>query len=757
MKINLKEHIANLQKRELSKVLSSDNSLLFVGTHLDKEFLPHLKACVGSCTVHLKIGTVSTVTEVLMHAKAKGVTRVISTNIDLLKKLLNWQKRKAPSLDSYTGSYFVREGVEIVFIRPIKQLVTIPFVKFLTTRIVTKLTNPDGWYVPTEFTWRLIEDHQAEYDLLATADLICIDIETVREDAAIRCISYTGFWLDSHTSVSLELPMNSELNLTWMRKYNLLAPAKIFQNGKYDIAYLARYNAPVVNWLWDTAHLFHSWYSELPKDLGFLNSFFIREATYWKDLSETDDLHEYYRYNCLDTWGTGNAFLAMLRESPQWALENYKKEFPLVFPCHLAEMTGIKRDMPALVKAKNEQQLIVDTLGKELDTMLGVTGFNVKSNPQMKSLLKVLGCGDMKSADAKHLTKAAYRHPLNNRVLTKVLEIRKARDLVSKYLMPGKEFLATDRILYALNPHGTDTSRLASKEHHFWCGINKQNIPRGPIVKQTFIADEGFLMCEVDLAQAESRDTAYIAGEEALIHAVEYSPDFHSNNASKFFGKAFELIYDAIKKEVLDKPMRQLSKNVNHGANYNMGAATLVLTMGEDAIFKARRLLGLPRFMTAVQIAQHLIDQFHRTYPGLRETFYTGVVNEIAKTHMLTHHLVGESGWTRYCFKNPAANKEHLNAYIAHPPQSLNAQTLNKAWLNVFLKVALPNPTTFKLCSQIHDSIFFQHRIGHEHHKQEIVEAMQIPVTIKGYDDKVRTFTVPAEASNSGTNWAQLK
>ena len=54
----------------------------------------------------------------------------------------------------------------------------------------------------------------------------------------------------------------------------------------------------------------------------------------------------------------------------------------------------------------------------------------------------------------------------------------------------------------------------------------------------------------------------------------------------------------------------------------------------------------------------------------------------------------------------------------------------------------------FKLIAQIHDSILFQYRKGHEYLIDMVVKMMQIPVTVKAYDGKIRTFTVPASAKN---------
>lgn len=730
--------------------------LFFLGTPEDKPYLPRLKSLVGVTPISGSVAPITTLAEVLLQCKKHGFTAVITTNPVLLSKLVGETGlRRKPSVDNYAGSLFVRDGIEFVIINPLAQLISVPYGNFITRRYISKVTDKAAWRPASHFNWRIIDAHNVQeiYEKYQTAWLIAFDIETFSSPLSIRCIGYTAVFYDAAgiTTHSSVLPIDSDFALAWMRKFNALPAAKIAQNGKYDIAYLSMYNAVPYNYLWDTATMFHSYYSELPKDLGFLQAFFVREAQYWKDLASTNDLHEYYLYNAKDTWATAHAFLNMVSELPQWAAENYKNEFPLLFPCHMAEMTGIKRDLKELKIAAAEQEAEIIGKSAALDKMLGMTDFNVASPKQMKALLTVLGCGDLESADEKNLKKASLRHPLNARIISDILKVRKARKLVSTYLTPGKEYHG--RILYALNPHGTDTGRLASKEHHFWCGLQVQNIPRGAAVKRTLIADDGFRIAECDLEQAESRDTAHIAGDENLINAVSGTRDFHSVNASAFFGVPYDSIYDSSAGKPKDKALRDLAKRVNHGANYLMGANVLVDTMGEDKVYAAARILKLPRMWTPKQIAEHLLGQFHKTYPQLSRTFYPGVIHEIATTHMLwskaehdCDYQASRRGLTRYCFGDPGKSKSDLNAYVAHVPQSLNAMTLNKAFMRVFYDIAL-NPKYsphFKLCAQIHDSILFQFREGHEYLCDMVKERMEIPVTIKGYDGKSRTFTVPA-------------
>ena len=513
-------------------------------------------------------------------------------------------------MDSYVGSYFTVTGltgepIEIVFIHPLPRLVRQAYIPFITRRFITKLTEPDNWPTIAPFSWELLthQNEEAQFAIFTSKDVefVTIDIETLRTNATIRCLSYSAVIKEGTSIQTVVLPIDDEYSINIMRKWNWLITApKCLQNGKYDIAYLARYGAPLSNYLLDTAHFFHAWYSELPKDLGFLNSFFVREATYWKDLSDTNDLMEYYRYNALDTWGTSACMVAMLAEAPKWAYTNYILEFPLVPACHMCEMTGMHRDQERLEESRAEQTAIIDSHSITLDRILGVHGFNVKSPIHVKLLFKTLGCKDIQSTDEKSLNRVRFRHPFNAKFINLILGARSARTLRESYLHVGDsatEFSRPDgtgnRVLFGLHPHGTKSSRLASTEHAFWAGMNIQKIPRGDVIKRTVKADPGFYFSEVDKEQAESRYTAYLSGDEALINAVEHSPDFHSQNASAFFGVPFSDIYDTDKGEVINKALRDLAKRVNHGVNYNMGPNILVQTMGEENIIRASPVTNL--------------------------------------------------------------------------------------------------------------------------------------------------------------------
>lgn len=796
----------------MNTLQSTPTIAAFIGTPDDKEYIPHLKGMFNGLTTYVCLEPMTMITHLEIYCARKNISRIVSTSVPLLQKFVEKHgATKLPnSISDYAGSVFSYKGLEIVFVSPLKQLFTVSYGKFLAQRYISKVCAPESWTEATTFQWSVLDTPsriEAAYHDLSQAYAIAIDIETFRSPLSIRCIGYCGVFIGAGgvlTTRAYVLPLDSVFNLIWIRKLNDLSPQKIFQNGKYDNAYLLRYNAPPRNWLWDTQHFFHSWYSELPKDLAFLNAFFLRKVVYWKDLAETSDLYEYYKYNAMDTWATANVWIRQLVSAPDWARNNYTLEFPLVYPCLLAEMTGIKRDQEKLIEARKDIDTAESAALKSLQTVLDVPAFNPGSPVQVKTLLNALGCADIDSTNEKDLAKAKLRHPLNNLIFEKVLNIRGLRKLKTTYLrLPedakkngeggSKEFYG--RILYSLNPHGTDTGRLASREHAFWCGLQIQNIPRGEPgepshTKTTLCADEGFYLGESDLEQAESRDTAFISGDKNLIEAVSGTRDFHSNNAAAFFGKSYDAIYDDSTGKTKDKPLRDLSKRTNHGANYNMGDGVMVDTMGLDKVWMAKKLLALP-YISANAVCEHLLTVFHLRYPKIRGpinikntqvcailgipnseykfyspgTYYASVAYEVTTTRRLVsrayHHTelnarvfgadeksirayIERGDWTRYCFGKPDSNKPDLNSLVAHCPQSLNARTLNEAFIRVFYEIVLPNPTTFRLHAQIHDSILFSYAKGYESHAQRVRECMEIPVTVRDVSGTCRTFTIPA-------------
>lgn len=778
-------------------------NLAFLGTPQDTPFLPKLKPLLQGHNCFLPSQPLQYLALIEAYCRKRDIKHVITTDPEILKRLVDKEnlspEKIIPKINDYAGSIFLYGDIEILILDPLSHLWSVPYGSFLSRRFISKFINPSQWREPLPFSWAIFTERNADelYAIASRAKLLAIDIETKREHRSIQCVGYTAVdWLPDGTAtcISFVVPLTSVWALAWVRKLNTVPAAKIFQNGKYDNLYFLRFNSMPTNWIWDTAHFMHSWFAELPKDLGFLNAFFLRRVVYWKDLAEHADKEEFFRYCALDSWATANVLISQIMEAPAWAQRNYFLEFPLVFPSLLSEGTGLIRDpVRHLQKRKEVDGEITQSLNW-LRKVLHSTGFNPGSYQQVRKVLKMLTGKEHDESDEVYLKKISFIHPLNNLILGKILLYRGLVKLKGTYLRTdedkdkkgeggAKEYKGM--ILYSLNPHGTETGRNACRESALWCGFQVQNIPSGPQVKSTIRAPEGFFIGECDLEQAESRDTAYISGDPTLIQAVSSGQDFHSFNASAFFGVPYTEIYSDELKKALRKDLRTLAKPINHGANYNMGPAVMADSIGLKMVWEIKSRLNLP-FINPLEVTEAALTKFHLTYKTLRGiikfknpkvaaffglsnppyklfapgSWYQKVTMEIITTGLLVsrayHHTpfnlkkwdekeyIEQGDWTRRCFGDPENNKSDLNAYVAHPPQSLNARTLNEAYMQVFYDVALPYAEVFRLNAQIHDSILFCYKEGREELPEMVRQRMEIPVSVKDVSGNTRTFTVPA-------------
>lgn len=746
-------------------------------TEEDTNYLSTVKSLVPAGTkVPLSNVVPSTVMELVLTAKQRGVSQIATTSPKLLNLLLDG---KASAKMWYQGSIIEKFGMEFMPIAPLEQLYTIAHGKFLFKRYISKFTTPEKWWQIPQFTWELFEPKNAErlIDICEDATFISCDIETGDElEKVITCVGFTAVKISAGTitMTTFVVPFNDMFNYTFVKCICQCSTPKVFQNGQYDNDYLLRFGIPVYNYFADTLVLFHAWYAELPKRLDFLTSFLVRNWTYWKDESDTIDLMEYYRYNAKDCFVTALDFITLLRQMPDYAWHNFHMKMPIVFPSILAEMTGLRRDGEYY---KAEEVRFNEKLKEQLaavQAMVGCKFYNPNSPPQTARLFKALGSGDITATGKIERDKVAARHPINKRIMTAIKNYREDTKMAGTYLKDEVTTTKRDRdvgrtkswhgrILFSIRPSFTDTGRGASQESSFWCGWQTQNFPRDRkdfSFRRGIIADPGFYIGECDRSQAEARDTAYLAGDVGLIAAVEdTTKDFHGLNAAAFFGIPYDRIvnstWDSILEEwvheAVDKVIRDLSKRTNHGANYNMGAQVLLDTMGIENVVKAAQVLKLPRNWSLLQVTQYLLDCYDKKYPGVRKgAWYEKIKNDVASTSM----LVGPTGWTRYCFGDPSKSKQWMNAYAAHPPQSLNAMEMDYAYKRVFYEIAIPYSKDFKLGPQIHDSIFFQYRIGSVHLAWKVKQCMDNPIHVTDPFGINRLLRIPTDLKGEAVNWA---
>jgi hypothetical protein len=714
-------------------------------------------------------------------AKAKGagldaaiitdqllMTQVLQALPDFKPSFNKNGSEKKLSLNDYHGSFFTIPGfklnrekdLDVLILNPLSHLRTVPEAPFIFKRFVSKISKPESWFPQTEFTWELATESSIEalYEKFQTALLIAADIETDEgsELRTINCSGYCALFPDGSTH-AVVIPIDSMWGVQWMKLFNSLPAPKVYQGGLYDNLYKLRYGAPTYNWLYDTQHLFHSWFSELPKRLDYITAFALRYVRFWKDDGKSGGLLGHYEYNARDTWATLNSCLSLLLEMPAWAKENYLQEFPVVFPCLHCEADGMATDEAAFDASRKKVLETLEPIEARLRKWIH-PDFNPASSQQVKQLLKVLGCadknGNVKSSDEKALNAAAAAHPLNEFILSEILEVRGLRKLRDTYLV--KEKLWNGRLFCKFNPAGTDTGRLACMESSFWCGLSLQTIPGrdGPAIRSWIKADPGWLLGENDQPQSEARCVGYLSGCQNLIDLVEGPHDYHSWNAQSFFGVPYEEIYDEALKKTLNKALRDLSKRTNHGANYNMGAAVMLDTMGPKKVAEAKRVLKLPAKMTLLEVCGHLLAAYEKTYPEVKKDWY----DDIKRTIGITKKLVSPLGWTRHFFSDPKSSKPALNAAVAHGPQNLSVGIINKVFYRVWRESVYGSLRgALRIKAQIHDSILYGYK---DPAVPEMVKSLMVlPVQVKDIKGKTREMIIRPDisAKPGATHWSQLK
>lgn len=732
------------------------------GSELDRPYLNRFRELLGAQALKVSLENQEYAAGIGAKCKAHGITHIFCSNQTSLATLLKClpdfrhpvNKLGKPAnltLNDYAGSCFTIPGeklrcehdVKVVILNPLEHLVRVPEGAFIAKRFISKLTAPEKWYHQTAFTWEIWKPAKSE-ELLArfsTARLLSVDIETYRDDELrrIRCVGYCALFGDG-TTHSVVVPFQEPLAVEFVRKLNATEVPKLFQNGMYDNAYFMRWAAPVTGWLHDTLHFFHSWYAELSKDLGFITAFCVRDVRYWKDDSYGSEF-DLYEYNARDCWATLNAYLSMITEAPAWAHTNYLKEFPSVFPCLHMEIDGLKVNKERFEYNKSAAEIKLAKHAKNLAEWIHPK-FNPRSPVQVKNLLKVLGMGNVESSDAKALNAAAAVHPFNELVISEIIAYREQAKLLSTYFVWEKFW--NERLHYKTNPAGTESGRFASTESNYWCGLQIQNVPGGHDVKDWIECDAGWDgFGEGDYSQSEARCVGYMSGCTSLINLVESDKDYHSWNAHQFFGVPYEQV---------DKKLRNLSKRVNHGSNYNMGASVLLDTMGPKSVAEARNLLKLPAKWTLIQVCQHLLQTYEKTYPEVKRDWYDSIKRQIR----LTKKLVSPLGWTRYFFADPSASKPALNAAVAHGPQNLSVQIINEVFYKIWRDSVYGDLRgKVRIKAQIHDSIFFAYRGADT--PAIVQQRMKNPVQITDIKGVTRTMLIPPDMAAGGWYWSDIK
>lgn len=696
--------------------------------------------------------------------------------------LLNCIPNPKATLDNYRGSKF-NFSIPAIVINKLNHIHSVPYGAFLLESDIKKLTRLNE--VVPKFDYILL-DTQSEYTKhlkdIASSIFMSYDIETItllENEEELRAgetlISCAGWSTLSSTGVitSYVLPLvdfgvdhwredgQYELAIEFLRSVNKLPIPKAMHNGMYDCLHSIVYHAEPHNFAHDTMAMMHAEYSELPKTLDFVASLCLPDYIQWKDdaeaASKEKDIRKYWAYNAKDTWHTLRIAIHQLRNSPIYAKHNYADSFKLIYPALYCSFEGFKIDKEDQDKKRLEAQASLEKHEALLRVYVADPDFNPGSWQQVeKYIYRVFGAvkpniGKSKSGtDEKNLTVVAEQHPLLALLVSSILEYKGAQKAIGTYY---NYLQKKGRLLWALNPFGTESGRMACQSSSFWCGTQVQNIPK--YAKSNLVADDGFEIVEMDNKQSEGRCTAYLAQDVALITALEDPVyDFYKTLGTLFFQMKYEDVSDFFRNKVL--------KKIVHGTNYMMGAKTFKENIGVKVLHETAAILGfklVPKPSTRrkeeksiLGFCKELLDGYHSPFPRVR-AWYKEIYSEVATTGMLKSPL----GHVRKFFGDIVKDHNMLRSAVAHQPQNLSVTILNIGFWKIYKQLVVQPQLPlvlgdYRLKAQIHDSILAQYKVG----KKEIVlermvKLMDNPVEVHG-----RTLRIPVDAK-VGKVWSKCE
>src|SRR3990167_4248377 len=463
---------------------------------------------------------------------------------------------------------------------------------------------------------------------------------------------------------------------------------KVGQRYFFDQNYLARRYNFITHNVEDTFIAQGILTPDHPRDLGFLCSLWTRQP-YYKDDRKLNTRQQYgdetrfRRYNCLDSLTILRIIDAQKRELTHsghlWYF--YHKcdllESLLFIQCH-----GIAVDTAVLARLSKEAQEEMAILQDKVDAITHIH-LNLNSPQQLMNYFYIeKGYPPYKKdgkptvdADAMIRLEQTKKAP-EARLINKY---RSLRTLDSTFY--NMKLDADGRLRCEFNPIGGGISRLSSKQSSFGTGMNMQNLPLS--VKEALIADPGFYILGIDMAQAENRVVAYLWDVAEMIAAFESKQDVHSKTAALIFNKPVNLISKEKGSTSIGGGKyseRDVGKRANHAFNYDLGIDTFAIKN------------EIPR-----KDAEFIRNSYFRAYQEIK-LGHRDIQDQLRRTRKLTN-LLGRSAR----FYNEIDDSLFREGY-AYVPQTTVGDLMNMYGVQ-YVYNAQRIFRHFRLVDQIHDSI----------------------------------------------------
>lgn len=492
---------------------------------------------------------------------------------------------------------------------------------------------------------------------------------------------------------------------------------KTFQNAKYEINTLLKYNINLESIIFDT--MLASYVNDPSRKHGLKTQaaenidFFMTEIDELigkgKNQITMDDvpIEDASNYACDDAFAT-----LELTKYWQEKLDDdgkkllYEIEVPVSLVLAKMEAQGVALDTQYLSTLSEELNTNINEIEEKIYEIAGEK-FNINSPKQVGSILfeklgiqtKTKKRGAQKfSTDAKVLEELAQEHE----IAKYLLEYRHYSKMKSTYVdaLPDLISPVDEKIHTSYNQTITVTGRLSSSNP------NLQNIPirtkLGSRIRKAFVPEsqETQVLLSADYSQIELRLLAHCSGDENLIHAFKSGEDIHAQTAAK--------VFDVELSEVT-KEMRSKAKAVNFGIVYGQTRYGLASALG---ISNAE--------------AQMFIDKYFETYPKVKEYMENSIQEAYRNGYAKTMY-----GRKRYLLDELMSSNHNIKEFaqraaINTPLQGAASDLIKLAMIDLDKKLESNNLKS-KMIMQVHDELIIEtYKDELEKVKELTKEAMEL-------------------------------
>lgn len=364
---------------------------------------------------------------------------------------------------------------------------------------------------------------------------------------------------------------------------------KIGHNLKFDLESIAKYYDDLIppGPYFDTTVATHVIDENLVKyDLKGLVMDWLRvkgkdaRKAFYPNLGKTvehEPIDEVAQYLAMDVWRDlifSRATRRMLA-AEQGLLDVLQIEMDLYGPLMEIEMFGVHVDVPMLMergkKLEEERDAITEKVWDICGQPFDLTNANMKRH-FMFDTGPGPGCQGLKplsyteKTNTAQINRAVLEHYQDTNELARLLlEWSDKEKVISTFISGMSSKLIDGRLHTSYKQHATKTGRLSSSQP------NLQQIPRGTMIRDCFLADEGCSFVVADYDQVELRCVAYLAQDETMIEVFQQGLDIHAEAAAAML---------QIPIEQVTPEQRAMGKTQNFGTLYGAGPDKIATVAG---------------------------------------------------------------------------------------------------------------------------------------------------------------------------------